>query len=142
MRLGRLANFSSLGLLLAGLVGCGVPTPIAATGEGQLMAGQSLGAADYFPLRPTTRWTYQVEDKLNRVSGERSARVRDYSTQNGESAQLVSYANGQEVSRQRITKTPDAITWDAYGLSLDLNQLGKPGRLAEKQGRIVDYQGL
>lgn len=137
---GRLARGSALGLLLLGLVGCGVPTPGALIGGPDTLAAQSA-AQDYFPLKATTRWTYQVEDKLNRLSGERSVTVRDL-TKNGEQANLVYTANGQEVGKQQVVKTSDAIVWDAYGLSLDLKRLDKPGRMSEKQGRIVTHMGF
>lgn len=141
MVLGRLARYTALGLLLSGLVGCGTPAPVAPLGGSDTVAAQST-SVDYFPLRTSSRWSYQVEDKLTRLSGERSAVVRDYSAKNGVSAQLVYFSNGQEVSRQLVTKSATALVWDTYGLSLDLGKLDRPGRISEKQGRIVNHLGF
>jgi len=141
MHVRRIARLTALGLLLAGLVGCGVPTPVATPGAAPTVSGMST-TADYFPLKASTRWTYHVEDKLNQVSGDRTVMVRDYSARNGESAQLVYYANGQELARQQVVKTTDALTWDAYGLTMDLAKLDKPGRIAEKPGRIINHLGF
>lgn len=139
MTIGRLTRALILALLAAGLVGCGAAIPLGVAGTGQGLAAQGA-ATDYFPLRASTRWTYRVEDKLNRLYGERSVVVRDY--RDGQSAKLVYFADGQEISRQEVTKTSTALTWDAYGLSLDLTRLDKPGRLSEKQGRIIDHLGF
>ncbi len=136
-----LARLAALGLVALGLVGCGLSTPIAPTGGQDVIAAQSVDQ-DYFPLGSTTRWTYQVEDKLSRLSGERTVSIRDYVAKNGEQANLVYLANGQEVGKQQVVKTPTAIVWDAYGLSLDLKRLGTPGRMSEKQGRIITHLGF
>lgn len=141
MVLGRLARLSAAALLLAGLVGCGLPTPVATTQGPDALSAQAA-SQDYFPLKPTARWTYQVEDKLSRLSGERTVLVRDYVSKNGEQANLVYVANGQEVSKQQVVKSTEAIVWDAYGLSLDLKRLDRPGRMSEKQGRIITHMGF
>lgn len=141
MPLARLARLTALSLLAAGLVGCGSLSPGVPAQDGSLLAAQSA-SLDYFPLRASTRWTFQVEDKLNRVSEARSVVVRDYVAQNGETANLVYYANGQEVGKQQVVKTELAIVWEAYGLNLDRGRLSRQGRLSEKQGRIVNHLGF
>lgn len=137
----RLARCAALGLFTLGLAGCGLPTPVVPTGNQDTVAAQGA-SQDYFPLRSSTRWTYQVEDKLSRLSGERIVTVRDYVAKNGEQANLVYLANGQEVGKQQVVKTADAIVWDAYGLSLDLKRLDRQGRMSEKQGRVITHMGF
>lgn len=141
MLVARFARLTAFALLAAGLVGCGLPATGLGAQPGSMLAARSTGL-DYFPLRASSRWTYQVEDKLNRVSGERSMVVRDLESRNGETASLVTFANGQEVSRQQVVKTEQAIVWDAYGLSLDLKRLDRPGRVSEKAGRLVNHLGF